>query len=223
MERSWSMDGRSGHAFGAGGTVVWAVMSLEDARLLRERMGPERWTLISLETVDWNAELSPWPGKAVFRGQADFAGGAPQFLAELEWIVSKVERRVEIQPARRFLMGYSMAGLFAVYAGMRSDCFQGVASVSGSLWYEGFLDWMRAAPMVPEYAYCSVGDRERMGRNPAFRSIEEKTQEAAEILTCRGARTRFEKRPGGHFDDPAGSLVRAVRWILEETREERCV
>lgn len=219
MERNWSVEGRGGCVFGEGGPVVWAVTSPEEGRALWERMQPARWTLVTVEAADWNAELSPWPGKAVFRGQPDFAGGAPAFLTELERLLPEVERRVEISAARRFLMGYSMGGLFALYAAMSSNCFDGAASVSGSLWYDGFLDWMRAAPRVPKWAYCSVGDRESRSRNRVFRCIGERTREAAEILAQRGAKAHFEQRPGGHFDDPVGSLARAVRWILEETKE----
>ena len=217
--RVWSDGGLEGHVFGEYGPVVYANLSAEDAHALWTRVRRQDWTLISLENAGWNADLSPWPAKAVFRGQPDFAGGAQDYLAKLESTVPALERETRLRPEARYILGYSMAGLFAVYAAMRSPVFDGFASVSGSLWYEGFLDCMREA-CVPERAYFSVGDREKLGRNPAFRTIEERTCEAAALLSARGCEVRFVLRPGGHFDDPTEWLARAAGWLLDESKGE---
>lgn len=71
------------------------------------------------------------------------------------------------------------------------------------------------AQFLPESAYFSVGDRERFGRNPAFRTVEDDARRIAAALDACGVRTRFETRPGGHFCDPAGRIARAVRWLLD--------
>ena len=41
------------------------------------------------------------------------------------------------------IAGYSLAGLFALWAAWNSGYFRRVASVSGSLWYPGFTDYIR--------------------------------------------------------------------------------
>ena len=48
---------------------IWRADDL--AQLAREwREGPA--VLVAIDQVDWNRELSPWPGKRAFRGGPDF-------------------------------------------------------------------------------------------------------------------------------------------------------
>ncbi|MBQ2956892.1 MAG: hypothetical protein IJE08_10565 [Clostridia bacterium] len=78
--------------------------------------------LVSVSGFDWNKDLSPWPAKAVF-GEEDFSGGADAFLKELIRLIPDVEREAGLAPVRRCIAGYSLAGLFAVYAAYRCDIF----------------------------------------------------------------------------------------------------
>ena len=173
------------------------------------------WTVVSVEGIDWNRDLTPWAAKAVFRGQPDFGGGADEYLHRLNAeIMPSME--ADIQPRARSIAGYSLAGLFAVYAALETRVFQAVASVSGSMWYPDFAEYVQSVDTAPGLAYFSVGDREKMGRNAAFHSIEERTQRVCDCLTTRGARTVFELNPGGHFSDPDGRMKRALDWIANE-------
>lgn len=129
----------------------------------------EPMTLVCIGGLDWDRELSPWPAKGVF-GE-DFTGGADAYLAELTGVVvPAVEKRLGFVPARRGIAGYSLAGLFAVYAVCKTSVFCRAASVSGSLWFDGFTDYMAACapPAVPERVYFSVGDRENSQKIPAW-------------------------------------------------------
>ena len=40
--------------------------------------------LASIDGMDWNGDLSPWPAPKVFRGEEDFSGGADRFADFLE-------------------------------------------------------------------------------------------------------------------------------------------
>lgn len=173
------------------------------------------WTVVSIEGIDWNRELTPWPAKAVFRGQPDFGGGADTYLRELtKAIMPAVEE--DIQPAARIIAGYSLAGLFSVYASLETELFRAAASVSGSMWYPGFIQYVRQRESAPTLAYFSVGDREKLGRNAAFHSIEEATREVGDCLAARGVKTVFELNPGGHFQEHEGRMRKALRWIQNE-------
>ena len=90
--------------------------------------------LIALRVGDWNADLSPWPAPAVF-GREGFAGGASATLAEVLKYCADRDRTYIIG-------GYSLAGLFALWAAYRTDVFSGVAAASPSLWFPGFLEYM---------------------------------------------------------------------------------
>ncbi len=169
------------------------------------------WTQIVID-VDWNRDLTPWPESAVFRGQPDFGGGAGEYLAVLtEKILPEVEK--DLRPQKRIVAGYSLAGMFAVYAACACDCFDGFASVSGSLWYPGFMEFVEKSSCNARHGYFSVGDREKVGRNPAFHRIEDCTMGICENLRQRGIETVFELNPGGHFSDPDGRMLKAARWL----------
>ena len=202
-------------ALGASEICAVVLMEAGETRALYERLREPRPALIGVSGADWNDDFTPWPTPSVFRGRADFGGDADAFLKRLtEDILPEAEAALPVAPKRRMLAGYSLAGLFAMYAaGM--GAFDEAASVSGSMWYESFLPWLEKAPAAPRRAYFSVGEREKEGRNHAFRTIEDCTRRAAEILHARGAQTIFERNPGGHFDDPTGRMARAIEWLIQ--------
>lgn len=214
-EREWSF----------GGLRVYRRMCRFDAPTLvahlsraeGEALETGEWTLICIDGADWNRDLTPWPAKAAFRGQPDFAGGAKAHLKRLmDEILPAAEEG--LRPPGRSIMGYSLAGMFALYAALETDAFDSVASVSGSLWYPGFAEYVEAgAAGRPEFAYFSVGDREKLGRNAAFHSIEENTLRIVGALRGRGAEAMFERNPGGHFTDPQGRMARAVKQMMQRT------
>ena len=208
--REWALDGLRILSFEGKPRVpaVYVHMSAEEAGALAD----ERWSVVAIDGADWGCDLTPWPAKAVFRGQPNFAGGADAHLKRLtERIVPMVEH--VLKPRSRMLAGYSLAGLFAVYAALQSEMFPLVASASGSMWYPDFEAFAEQSGRVPDCVYFSVGEREKLGRNAAFRSIEDCTKRVCSLLESRGARTVFELNPGGHFDDPAGRMRRAVEWL----------
>ena len=179
-----------------------------------EGIEADGWTVISVGNADWNLDLTPWPEKAVFRGQPDFGGGAGEYLRVLtQRIIPAAE--ADIRPAARAVMGYSLAGLFAVYAALETDVFDAVASVSGSMWYPGFAEYARQKERAPKAAYFSVGEREKRSRNAHFRMIDECTESVRRSFELRGAHTAFELNSGGHFDDPEGRMRRALCWMKD--------
>ena len=210
--REWTIGARRVTRFCCepGAPVLYVHSSVEEA----ERLAQDGWTVVAIDGIDWNHDLSPWQAKAVFRGQPDFGGGAGEYLRELkEQIIPAVE--ADIRPYCRAVMGYSLAGLFAMYAALETGMFDAAASVSGSMWYPGFAEYVPNAFCLTGYAYFSVGDKEKNSRNAAFQSIEDCTFAVMKAMRARGAETMFERNPGTHFDDPAGRMLKAARWMKE--------
>ena len=180
-------------------------------------MAPLDYALACVDGADWNADLSPWPAPRVSKSGADFSGGAPEYLKTLtEEAMPAAERTLSFTPAVRGLIGYSMAGLFALFAMCRTDAFQWFASVSGSLWYDGFLDYAAArAPYIsPQKLYLSLGDREARTKNARMAAVSVCTERSFACWKGRCAECVYETNPGGHFDDPDGRLARAVRRMM---------
>ena len=174
-------------------------------------------SLACIGGMNWNRDLSPWPAPAPFPGQPPFEGGAEAFLETLTaGLLPAVRKELPGEPRWIALAGYSLAGLFAAWAALRSPLFSRFASISGSLWYPGFSDWLRAAPGEIEKAYFSLGDREARTRNPALKSVEEAARAAAECLSARGAETVFHLNPGNHFYQTEERIVRGILWLLQE-------
>lgn len=194
---------------GEGPWTVYIPMQPEDAKTLLPMLagGP---TVAALHDLDWNGALTPWPAPRAFRGGADFTGGGEAFLRELtEHIVPVVEQ--EHPGAKRLIAGYSLGGLFAVYAAVQSGCFDAAASMSGSMWYDDFLPWLQArADRAPGRMYFSLGDREHKTRNPRMAPVEERTLQAVEALRRAGKEVVWEHNPGGHFDDVTARIARGI-------------
>lgn len=76
------------------------------------------------------------------------------------------------------IAGYSLAGLFALYAMYRCDCFARVASMSGSLWFPKFREYvLRHEPIrKPEKLYMSLGDAEAKTKHAVLKTVQENTE-----------------------------------------------
>ena len=205
-------------------TVLWedpaapafyTVSEADDGRALFTSLPAPRPTLICIGGVDWDRDLSPWPAQRAFRGGEDFSGGADVFLHTLlTQLIPAAEEG--LSPAWRAVFGYSLAGLFSLWAMTKTDAFQRCASVSGSLWFDGFADYLTAHPLLgrPERVYLSLGDREEKAKNPRMQAVRAATEEAAQIIARQGVPCAFELNPGGHFQDVLPRQKRAVLALL---------
>ena len=158
----------------------------------------------AISGIDWDADLSPWPAPRAFARGEDFSGGAPAWLEELTGvIVPAVERELPEPPEARAIAGYSLAGLFALYAGWNSALFSRVASMSGSLWFDGFVDYLRrSAPAGGlERCYLSLGSGESATKNARMAAVGRCTEEVRDLLASLHVPVRLETHPGGHFRD----------------------
>ena len=97
-----------------------------------------------IDAANWNDDLTPWPAKGVFKKAKPFGGKSASFLEKLtNEIIPKTEEELGIKDAQRTLLGVSLSGLFAVWSAFNTDVFTNIISLSGSLWYDGFTDWMK--------------------------------------------------------------------------------
>ena len=174
-------------------------------------------SLLILRDLHWDDDLSPWPAPALSKKDPPFSGGADAHLARIrEEFLPEARRRIPGDPSFTAIVGYSMAGLFALYALTRCDLFSRCASMSGSLWYPGVEDYLkRTAPMLPpERIYLSLGDKEAKTRHPVLRSVQDVTEHLRDHYRTLGIDTRWELNPGNHFTDPVSRTVRGIRAIL---------
>ena len=196
--------------------ILYLHAGFEEALRVWELLATPKPMLAVPEGVDWNAELSPWQAKKVFRGGEDFAGRGEDYLNRLTGsVIPSVEAELGISPVHRGMAGYSLAGLFALWSVYRTDAFDFAASLSGSLWFDGFIEFMRSHRPSDrlKLAVLSLGDREKITKNARMASVEDCTKEAAAILRSCGVRCEWEMNPGGHFQDVPERIARGCAWF----------
>ena len=186
---------------------------IEDEVKEIRRLAGEDFCLLAVRTDDWNRDLSPWQAPAVF-GTEGFGGRADRTLEEILKLCGNEGRRY-------FIGGYSLAGLFALWAAVRTDRFAGVAAASPSVWFPGFVEYLREHDIQCPSVYLSLGDREEKTRNPVMAAVGSCIRETEELLKARGIRTLLEWNPGNHFRDADIRTAKAFAWVLNHTPEDR--
>ncbi len=111
-----------------------AGMDAEVAEI--QRLSGKDFRLLAVKVESWNHDLSPWPAPAVF-GKDDFGDGAEELLTE---ILKLCQDESKIY----YLGGYSLAALFSIWAAYQTDKFAGIAAASPSIWFPGFVDYMKS-------------------------------------------------------------------------------
>ena len=93
----------------------------------------------AIPVENWNDALSPWEAPAVW-GKQGFGGNAGDTLRFLtEQVIPTLEQRYPLPKNIKIILGgYSLAGLFALWASTQTDLFYGIAAASPSVWFPGW-------------------------------------------------------------------------------------
>lgn len=162
--------------------------------------------LIALKVDDWNNDLSPWKAPAVF-GKEGFGDKAKETLDKILKLCSDNNKTY-------YIGGYSLAGLFALWASYQTDKFKGVAAASPSMWFLNFIDYMKDNEIKTKKVYLSLGDKEEKAKNPIMATVGNKIREAYNILNEKGIKTTLEWNEGNHFRDADIRTAKAFSWVI---------
>ncbi len=201
--------------------LILHCFSEEEEAVVKLLKGQEYFSfpLLCINHLEWQKDMCPWDSPALINTEKDFIGGADEYLSLLEKeIIPKAVEILGEEPSYYALAGYSLAGLFALYAGYRSSLFSRIASVSGSLWYPGFLSFAKEKKMLSkvERLYLSLGTEEAKTKHTVLSTIERKTRELVEHYQSSGYCVNFELNPGNHFCEVEQRIEKGIRWIMEE-------
>ncbi|MDE7322058.1 MAG: alpha/beta hydrolase [Lachnospiraceae bacterium] len=193
---------------------------------LRRQMLNVRFLIVAYESENWNDDFSPWKAQAVF-GNEEFGGKADKTL---EWLMNKcipyideayvsyIKDALEI---RRYAVGYSLAGLFSLWAYGECSLLTGAVSCSGSLWYKGWLEyvethWAAFHRNRMDCIYLSLGSKEEKTKNSLLSTVGDNTRKTYKMLcgAPEGVRGALEWNAGGHFSDPGTRIAKGIYWIL---------
>lgn len=186
----------------------------EDYEQIYQKISNEyQLCMISVSIHDWQGELSPWPAPPIF-GKHDFAGNAAKFLAELEdfWKWFKDENNIESNQV--YLGGYSLAGLFALWASSQTNLFTKIAAVSPSVWYFNFVEYMQQNPIQTREVYMSLGDKEANAKNKVMATVKDCFDEVIQIVQKQNIPLTYEYNPGNHFQDVELRMKKGIQKLL---------
>lgn len=184
---------------------------------IRKMSGRKDWWLAACEIKDWNRELSPWKAPAVFENQP-FAGGGTRTI---NWLTEAchilVSENAGEKKSAKVIGGYSLAGLFALWAYYESGLFDGAVSCSGSLWFPGWEEYLQSHETVENsLIYLSLGKKEEKTKNRVMAAIGDVTRRTYEIYERdpRLAGATLEWNEGNHFMEADVRTAKGFAWIL---------
>ena len=166
----------------------------------------EDFRLIAFLIGDWNKDLSPWKAPAVF-GNDDFGDGAAETLG-------KIMKLCDDGTKTYYIGGYSLAGLFALWAAYQTDLFHGVAAASPSMWFPGFTEYMKERSIMSSHVYLSLGNKEEKTKNPVMATVGDRIRTAYGLLVKQQVDCVLEWNDGNHFKDVWLRTAGAFTWVI---------
>ena len=183
----------------------------DEAERIRKLSGTD-FHLLAVK-VDWFRDLSPWHAPAV-SGNIPFGDGAAETLERILQLTG--------DPGKRYILGgYSMGGLFALWAACRTDAFSAVAAASPSVWFPGFTEYMTSGAIRTGRVCLSLGDREEKTRNPVMAAVGDRIREIHAWLQQQGVPCCLEWNEGNHFRDLEERMAKGFAWAVKGTGAEK--
>ena len=181
-----------------------------------ERLAPMPVLLATIELEDWTIGLMPWWDGNISRDPEAGKHGQETLEFILQDLIPELERRYGALPV--ILGGYSLGGLFALWASCQSARFRGVAAASPSVWIHGWLPFAKKNVPMADALYLSLGDREEHVKNQAIARVGDNLRAYYELLQKQlgPGRCTLVWEEGNHFNDNAGRLARAFAWCVKQ-------
>lgn len=225
----------------AGAPIVYLLGDVADNSPIQV---PESVSLVNVGVDLWEENFSPWCAPRVFAKGPNFGDGAQKTLDTLiNHVIPWTESELTDPPTYRVLVGYSLAGLFSLWAGVSQQVvcgcqpddapsqpgaphvdtpaatFQRIGAVSGSFWFPGLLDYvdqqLSGGAVGLTHAYLSLGDREARTPNPQIMHVQENAELLASRLESAGITSMFELNRGNHFQNVEGRMQKALDWLIK--------
>lgn len=173
------------------------------------------FAIVFFDTVEWAKALMPWHDEAVSRDEEVGMHAQDTLFYIEESLVPWLHERFGKLPC--IIGGYSLGGLFALWAARQSTAFGAVAAASPSLWIKGWADFADSRSLNAQLAYVSLGDREEHCRNQRMARIGDcvRHEHLALANQIGTSATTLEWNSGGHFGNEAERTAKAFAWCIE--------
>ena len=151
-------------------------------------------------------------------GKQGFGGKAAETLRFLtEQVMPTLKQQFNLAENIKIILGgYSLAGLFALWASTQTNLFYGVAAASPSVWFPGWMEFERQRPIQAQRVYLSLGDKEENTKNIVMAVVGDNIRTLHSRLAERSIDCTLEWNSGGHFKNVDLRTAKAFRWTMEE-------
>lgn len=171
------------------------------------------FSLAAFKIKDWNHELSPWSAPPVF-GKVPFDDGAADTLSFItEQMLPELQAK-GIHTRHCLLGGYSLAGLFSLWASYQSDVFEGIAAASPSVWFPKWIEYAAEKRPFAKAIYLSLGDKEEKTKNPLMAQVGNAIRQQHQLLQSQIVPSILEWNTGNHFADSEKRTAKGFAWLL---------
>lgn len=181
----------------------------QEVEIIKE-LSDKPFSLVAFMIKDWNQELTPWSAPPVF-GKMPFGSGAEDTLL---FITSQLLLQVREGTPHVILGGYSLAGLFALWASYQTDKFEGVVAASPSVWFPKWIEYATINKPLAKAIYLSLGDKEEKTKNPVMAQVGNAIRKQHELLDTQINNTTLEWNPGNHFVDSEKRTAKGFAWVM---------
>jgi len=180
------------------------------------------FNFLIISNLQWNSDMTPWECPPLNKKDAPFSGGADRYLDLLcTEIIPQAYTMIKGDPSFTGIAGYSLAGLFALYTLCQCTLFDRAASMSGSLWYPHFTEYVLSHSMqkMPDQLYLSLGDAEAKTKHPLLKTVQDCSETIAAHYKNLGIDTVFELNEGNHFKDAELRTAKGIFALLQKEGE----
>ena len=190
-----------------------ATLEAEAQKIAQLSLVP--FVLATIELEDWMLDLMPWPDGNISRDPEAGKHGQDTLQYVLLSLIPELQHR--FGPLPIIFGGYSLGGLFALWASAQTDSFKAVAAASPSVWIRDWIPFARKHTPMADAVYLSLGDQEEHVKNQAIARVGDnlRTQYALLQEQLGPDRCTLVWEQGGHFNDNEGRLARAFAWCME--------
>ena len=224
MSEQLNIEGRLCRLFGSdrpGCILIQPSARHENATLEAEaqkiaELSPAPFVLATIELEDWMLDLMPWPDANISREPEAGKHGQDTLQYVLLSLIPELQGR--FGPLPIIFGGYSLGGLFALWASAQTDIFKAVAAASPSVWIKDWIPFARKHVPMADAVYLSLGDQEEHVKNQAIARVGDNLRTQYSLLQEQLGPNQCTLvwEQGGHFNDNEGRLARAFTWCIEK-------
>lgn len=173
--------------------------------------------IIFIYDLNWSNDLTPREATYFLKGEVNCEGNADVLIDFItNFLCNDIIKKFNLRPSFKAFIGLSLGGLFAIYLAFKTNYFKKIGSVSGSLWYPKFVDFIENSKVLDGVStiYISLGDEEKNTKNELMKNVEVDTLRCFDLIKGEVSNSFFEFTKGNHFKKINERIIKAIKYLL---------